>query len=295
LRVGYPCINRSIGCTSSRTFRLASYSEQRLAETVEHNLDCLERVLRWNFEHGIGFFRITSDLVPFASHPVCRYDWPRHFRDRFRRLGRFIRRHRMRISMHPDQFVLLNALDEKIVESSVRELDYHAQVLDLMELPLSARLQIHVGGVYGDKPAAKARLVAGYGGLAPAVRRRLVIENDDRSYTVADCLEVSRRCGVPVLFDVFHHRVNSSGETTRAALRSCAATWRRSDGPPMVDYSSQQPGQRRGRHAEHIDARDFREFLKAARGLECDVMLEIKDKEKSALEAVALESLGEGP
>jgi len=89
---------------------------------------------------------------------------------------------------------------------------------------------------------------------------------------------------------VFHHRVNSSGETISVALRRCAATWRRRDGVPMVDYSSQQPSQRRGRHAEHIDARDFREFLKAARGLECDVMLEIKDKEKSAIEALALAS-----
>ena len=292
MRVGYPCINRSIGCTSSRTFRLASYSEQRLAETVEHNLDCLERVLRWNVEHGIGFFRITSDLVPFASHPVCRYDWPRHFRHRFRRLGRFIRRHRMRISMHPDQFVLLNALDEKIVESSVRELDYHAQVLDLMELPLSARMQIHVGGVYGDKPAGIGRFVERYRRLPQPVRHRLAVENDDRSYTVADCLEVNRLTGVPVLFDAFHHSVNSSGETVRDALKKCATTWRRTDGPPMVDYSSQEPGERRGRHTEHIDMRDFRAFLTQARGINCDVMLEIKDKEKSALQALALACRG---
>jgi UV DNA damage endonuclease len=286
LRVGYPCINRSIGCTSSRTFRLASYSEHRLAETVEHNLDCLERVLRWNLEHGIGFFRITSDLVPFASHPVCTYDWIRHFRDRFHKLGCLVRRHRMRISMHPDQFVLLNAIDEKIVESSIRELGYHALVLDLMELPASAKVQVHVGGVYGDKQASIKRFTKRYIGLPMVVRRRLAVENDDRSYTVSDCLEVNRQNGVPVLFDVFHHRVNSSGETTREALRRCTETWHRIDGPPMVDYSSQEPGQRRGRHAEHIDVRDFQRFLEAARGVECDVMLEIKDKEKSALQAL---------
>ena len=272
---------------SSRTFRLASYSERRLVETVEQNLDCLEKALRWNVEHGIGFFRITSDLVPFASHPVCRCDWPARFGDRLRALGRLVLRHRMRISMHPDQFVLLNALEVRIVEGSVRELAYHARVLDLMGLPASAKVQIHVGGVYGDKQAAAGRFVERYQRLPAAVRRRLVVENDDRNYTVADCIEVNRRIGVPVLFDVFHHRVNSSGETIRAALRRCAATWRRVDGPPMVDYSSQEPGQRRGRHAEHIDLRDFRRFLAQARGVECDVMLEIKDKEKSALEALA--------
>jgi UV DNA damage endonuclease len=288
LRIGYPCINRSIGCTSSRTFRLASYSERRLVETVEQNLDCLERVLHWNVEHGIGFFRISSDLVPFASHPVCAYDWARRFRDRFRALGRLVRRHRMRISMHPDQFVLLNALDDKIVESSIRELDYHARVLDLMQLPTSAKLQIHVGGVYGDKQAGINRFAERYSRLPQSIRRRLVVENDDRSYTVADCLEVNQLTGVPVLFDVFHHRVNPSLGGVRAALRACAATWWRSDGLPMVDYSSQEPGQRRGRHAEHIDRRDFRRFLAHARGADFDVMLEIKDKEKSALEGSAL-------
>jgi UV DNA damage endonuclease len=290
LRVGYPCINRSIGCTSSRTFRLASYSERRLVEAVRQNLDCLETVLRWNVEHGIGFFRITSDLVPFASHPVCTYNWARNFRDRLLALGRLVRRHRMRISMHPDQFVLLNALDERIVESSLRELDYHARVLDLMELPLSAKLQIHVGGVYGDKQAGINRFAERYRSLPAQIRRRLVVENDDRSYTVADCLEVNRLTGVPVLFDVFHHRVNSSGEAVREALHRCAATWRGRDGLPMVDYSSQEPGQRRGRHAEHIDRLGFRQFLADVRGIDFDVMLEIKDKEKSAREALALAS-----
>jgi UV DNA damage endonuclease len=291
LRVGYPCINRSIGCTSSRTFRLASFSAQRLVETVGENLDCLQRVLGWNAKHGIGFFRITSDLVPFASHAVCTYDWARRFRDRFRAVGRIVRRHRMRISMHPDQFVLLNALDEKIVKSSVRELGYHTRVLDLMELPASAKVQIHVGGVYGDKNAAIGRFVAQHRKLPTAIKRRLVIENDDRSYTVADCLGVNRLTGAPVLFDVFHHRVNSSGESGRSALRCCAATWHRADGLPMVDYSSQEPGQRRGRHREHIDRRDFRRFLADARDTDCDVMLEIKDKEKSALKAIALASV----
>jgi UV DNA damage endonuclease len=288
VRVGYPCINRSVGCTSSRTFRLASYSEKRLVETVTENLDCLDKVLRWNAEHGIRFFRITSDLVPFASHPVCRFNWGRHFGDRLRALGRLGQRHRMRVSMHPDQFVLINARDEAIVASSVRELAYHTRVLDLMGLAASAKMQIHVGGVYGDKQASMLRFVERCARLPPAVRRRLVVENDDRSYTVSDCLSVSRLTGVPVLFDVFHHQVNSSGESVRGALRMCAATWHRTDGRPMVDYSSQEPGQRRGRHAEHIDGRDFRRFLKAARGVDCDVMLEIKDKEKSALEALAL-------
>lgn len=288
MRIGYPCINRGIGCTANSRFRLASYTPARLKETLADNLACLERILRFNAERNLRFFRVSSDLVPFASHPVCRVDWGKAFRGEFRRLGRFIRAERFRISMHPDQFVLLNALDADIVRRSVAELEYHARVLDLLGLDRTAKIQIHVGGVYGDRPAALDRFARAYRALPAAVRRRLVIENDDRLYPLADCLSLHRRTGVPVLFDCFHHALLNRGESLASALRSASAAWARADGPPMMDYSSQQAGRRPGAHAESIDLADFRRFLRAARRHGPDVMLEIKDKEASALKAVEL-------
>ncbi|MFH2201666.1 MAG: UV DNA damage repair endonuclease UvsE [Elusimicrobiota bacterium] len=288
MRIGYPCINRGIGCTAGSTFRLKSYCAARLMDTVARNLACLESILRWNAQQGLNFFRISSDLVPFASHAVCRADWPRRFKGEFAQLGRLIKRHGMRISMHPDQFVLINALDEDIFRRSVAELEYHAEVLDLLGLGRSAKFQIHVGGVYGDKPAAMRRFVARFAKLPAAVRRRLVIENDDRLYSLADCLELHRAAGVPVLFDSFHHSLLNNGEPVAAAMDAAAATWGKRDGPLMVDYSSQKKGHRRGSHAESIDLRDFRKFLRLAGGRGCDIMLEIKDKEASALKALGL-------
>ena len=286
MRIGYPCINRTLDCSSSRTFRLKSYSAARLVSTVESNLDGLMAILRYNVAHGLLNFRITSDLVPFASHPVCRFDWAGHFRGKLREVGRFIRRQGIRISMHPDQFTLINSPDRRIFERSHRELRYHALVLDTMGLPVSAKIQVHVGGVYGDKPAAMARFVRRYARLDPAVRRRLVIENDDGRFHLADCLRISEDCRVPVLFDTFHHELLSSGETMGDALVLCSRTWKKRDGLPMVDFSDQEPGGRRGRHAESIDLRRFRRFLEASRPHDFDLMLEIKDKEKSALRAL---------
>jgi UV DNA damage endonuclease len=283
MKIGYPCINRRLGCTASHTFRLRSYSPERLLQTVGANLLCLRRILEFNRENGLLFFRITSDLVPFASHPVCAVPWPETFAGEFAKLGDFIRAGRMRISMHPDQFTLLNSPDPDIFNRSAAELLYHARILDLLGLDLTARIQIHGGGVYGDKGKSLDRFCRRFEKLDQRVRRRLVVENDDRQYSLADCLAIHRRTGIPVLFDSFHHQLNSNGEGMAAALNLAAATWGKKDGRPMVDYSSQKKGERRGSHSEGIDLVDFAAFIKAAGSLDFDIMLEIKDKEKSAL------------
>lgn len=288
MRIGYPCMNTVIGCTSARTFRLKSWSEERFISVVAENLACLSRILAFNAEHDLLFFRVTSDLVPFASHAVNTLDWPEIFAEEFAGIGRLVRDHGMRISMHPDQFTLLTSHDEGVGERSVAELMYHTAVLDAMGLDTTAKVQIHLGGVYGDREAAVGRFLDRYRALPPEVRQRLVVENDDRLYTEAECRTVSRECGIPVLFDAFHHECNPSGLGTDEAVAACAATWSERDGVPLVDYSSQEPGERRGRHARTLDPAHFASFLAAARTLDPDIMLEIKDKEQSALRALAI-------
>lgn len=288
MRIGYPCINVGIGCKAARTFRLKSYSEERLKQTVENNLSCLEQILKFNLANNLFFFRITSDLIPFASHPVNRFNWQDHYRSEFAAIGAFIRKNRMRISMHPDQFTLINSLDEGVFERSQKELDYHRQVLDLMELDASAKIQIHVGGVYGDKEKSIQRFVERFHNLEKSVKRRLVIENDDISYNVNDCLQISNQIQVPVLFDVFHHQINNSGPI-KEAFELCAKSWNlERDGIPMLDYSSRKESGSRRNHADSIDLEDFKRFLRQSRPLDFDIMLEIKDKEKSAIKAINL-------
>ncbi len=285
MRIGYPCINRTIGCTANSTFRVKNFSKEIFFEKLSNNLDCLERILRFNLKHNLLFFRISSDIVPFASHPVCKIDWRAHFKERLSALGNFIRSNKMRISMHPDQFVVMNAKKRGIVKRSIAELEYHCEFLDAMRLDAKAKVQIHVGGVYGDKPAAMQRFIQNYKRLPYKIRKRLVIENDDRLYSVSDCLDISRHVHMPVIFDSFHHELLNHGESIKECLRSASSTWKKKDGVMMVDYSSQKQGARPGTHAEAIDLALFQRFLKQAKGIDFDLMLEIKNKEKSALKA----------
>ena len=286
MKVGYPCINRSIGCKGDRTFRLKSYSEQRLIDVVTNNLTCLEAILTFNVDHNLLFFRITSDLIPFASHPICTFDWQRHFEDRLSSIGGFIRSNNIRISMHPGQYTVLNSPDDGVVTRSIRELQYHADILDALDLDTSAKIQVHVGGVYGDRTRSIERFIERYHHLDEAISRRLVIENDDRSYTVDDCIKVYRETGIPILFDTLHHELNHSEPLNEDALADTARTWNNQDGVPMVDYSYYKSDDFKVNHADSINMSHFAWFLAETQPYDFDIMLEIKDKETSALKAV---------
>ncbi|MFC6225418.1 UV DNA damage repair endonuclease UvsE [Hymenobacter artigasi] len=289
MKIGYPCVNEAMDCSSGNTFRLASYLEERLVAAVTANLACLRRMLEWNVSQGLLFFRIGSSIVPFGSHPINTFAWQTHFAADFRAIGDYIKANSLRVSFHPDQFVVLNSPSPDIVQRSIQELVYQGSMLDLMGLDGTAKLQIHVGGLYGERELAISRFAAVHAALPPAVKARVVVENDDRLFSLRDCLALHQLTGVPILFDNFHHECLNHGEPMAEALRLAAATWHpTADGVPMMDYSSQALGERKGKHTNDLVDEQFREFLTHLHGLDFDLMLEIKNKEASALRAVAI-------
>jgi len=282
-KLGYACINNSIDCTTNSTFRLRNYSKEKLIEKVHGNLDCFMRMLKWNNENHIYFFRLGSQLVPFASHSVCKLDWGKYFNEYFKMIGKYVKKNKMRISMHPDQFVIINALNKNIVKKSIKELEYHVKVLDLMGLDSTAKVTIHVGGVYGDKEKSIERFVSAYKKLPLRIKKRLVIENDHVSYSLKDCLEIHKQTNVPIVFDTFHHECLNNGEKMRDALLMAKETWKKKDGNIIVHYSSQKRGGAKGSHSESVNIRHYKKIMREIGKVNFDLMLEIKDKEKSLL------------
>jgi UV DNA damage endonuclease len=295
LKIGYPCINLTLKNPYSSTFRLKSFSEKRFNETVKNNLNHLLKILKFNLSNNILFFRLSSDIIPFASHPICKINWDYIFKTELNEIGEFIKKNNMRISMHPDQFVILNSKNEKIIENSVRELQYHSKVLESMNLLYNAKIQIHIGGVYDDKKTSKERFIKTFMKLEENLKKRIIIENDDRSYALKDCLNVSEETRIPIVFDTLHHECLNNNETIQEALTSSTNTWKYIlDGYPIIDYSSQSIGERKGKHTKTIDKNHFisyyKELIKFSKNksMVADIMLEIKDKENSALLALEL-------
>jgi UV DNA damage endonuclease len=145
MKIGYPCINNRIPHNAPSTFRLASYSESKLIQTVKDNIFHLNQILRYNVKNKLLFFRISSDLVPFASHYGLQIRLVQVFQSELKHIGDYIKRCNVRISMHPDQFVFLNSPNENILKNSINELKYHCNLLDTMCLDYTAKVQIQCG------------------------------------------------------------------------------------------------------------------------------------------------------
>lgn len=288
MKIGYACLTVGVPKTQLKTTRKANASPERLMELIEHNLSAMDKMLDYNIQQGISMYRISSDIIPFASdletNPL---DWVSLFAEQFQRLSQKIHDHGLRVSMHPGQYTVLNSPDEAVVQRAVADLTYHTRFLDALDLDKSHKIILHVAGVYGEKETAKDRFVSHYEKLSPAVKERLIIENDDRLYTISDVLELSGRTGAPVVYDNLHNACNPSDPAVSDAewIRQAQLTWSPEEGPMKIHYSQQREDARLGAHSSTIYIQPFMAFYEEIAPLGVDIMLEVKDKNLSALKA----------
>ena len=297
IRIGYACINTQLP-SASRTCRLKNATPDRILALSRQNLAALDRILRWTRVHGIRLFRMSSETIPFASHKINRLHWWNLLKPELRSVGRLIQACGIRVSMHPGQYTVLNSFREPVVENSKAELAYHARLLDAMGLNETHKIVLHIGGTYKDKRESADRFLRNFESLPEAVRRRLVIENDEKNYTAEDVLSISERLRIPMVFDIFHHGCNPSfaGLPLSGIIAKIADTWKKRDGTPKIHYSEQNQGKSAGAHSDSVDIRNFRAFYDSIKDMHLDVMLEVKDKEQSVLKVYrAIPCLGSGP
>ncbi len=279
--LGYVAMCLTIGSATNRTCRLKNATPERLRELIASNLDELERALRFNVENGVHLYRVSSELIPFASHPINTIPWWDEFADRFARMAAILREGPIRATMHPGQFTVLNSNNPRVVASAIEEIQWHVRLLDALETGPSSKIIIHVGGAFGDKSAAMDRFASVVGDLPESFRKRIVIENDEHVYAIEDVLELSARTGLPVIYDNLHDRIHSGRDDGPGRwLPHAFATWKPEDGVPKVHFSSQADGGRVGAHSDFIDAEEFARYLDMApRETAFDCMLECKQKD----------------
>lgn len=293
MRLGYACLNLSIPARSNHRCLLKNASSGALRRLIRQNLAGLREILEYNAARNILLFRISSDVIPFASHPVNRIIWEDEFAPQLAGLGEIAAKYDMVVSMHPGQYTIINSPHPQVVRNSLAELDYHRRFLDALSGSACHKIVVHVGGLYGHKAGAKQRFIEQCRDMDPGLKRRLVIENDDRLFTAADVLELSWQTGLPMVFDHLHHLAHPSGpERVAEWLLRARATWKPLDGDYKVHYSDQDPQKKKGSHAQSVDIEKLRRFLAELPDDRVNIMLEGKDKNLSVERVMVLLAMG---
>lgn len=278
LRERRPSVYTGRGCIR-RTFDEKGLPH--VSKLIEQNTRDLLHILKWNVAHDITLFRMSSSMCSWASlyrlHDLPDYD---AIRANLSRAGAYAHEHSIRLSFHPGQFNVLTSPHEHVFENTCSDLELHGELMDLLGMPRTpqAKINIHAGGVYGDKQSALERFCRNFERLSPTVQSRLTVENDDKAkcYSVLDLMQLHRRLGIPVVFDYHHHKFCSGGMSERDALHLAASTW--DDIKPTVHYSeSRHPDTLKPAHSDWITGPidDY--------GLDIDCMLECKMKERALL------------
>lgn len=255
---------------------------EKLSDLCWANADALLASLQFCASHGIGSFRINSHILPLKTHSECGYsmdDLPEgdEIVRRFKACGEFAQTHDLRTCFHPDQFVVLNSPRADVVERSVQELEYQAEVAEWVGADV---VNIHGGGAYGDKNDALLRFARNLDQLSERVRSRLTLENDDTTYTPTDLLPLCRAEGIPLVYDVHHHRCNSDDLSVEEATSEAIATWNRE---PMFHISSPLGGWKGKKLRPHYDFINVQDFPRCWRDLTLTVEVEAKAKEVAVL------------
>lgn len=290
INIGYACITLGLDDVKLQTCRLKNATEQRIKEIIGHNLDVLDRVIEYNNEHDIRLFRISSDIIPFASHPEVSVKWCEHFRQKINDIGQKIKDYNIRVSMHPGQYTVLNSPNLDVADRAIDDLKYHTYFLDCLGTDHASKVILHVGGIYYDKQEAIQRFTDNYNRLNDAIKNRLVIENDDKNYTIEDVLYISRKLSIPVVFDNLHHEINNvqTGKSINEYILECSKTWKVHDGRQKIHYSQQDDKKSKGAHSKTIKSDEFLGFYNSLAHKNIDIMLEVKDKNISAVKCILL-------
>ena len=295
MRLGYACINMTLqktgGITTNRGMRQKTYFERGLpyvSELALQNCRDLISIIKWNKEMGIKLFRMSSDIFPFITYYEFE-DLPDHdkIKNILKGVGTLAEKYDQRLTFHPSHFNALGSPNPIVVGKTIKELNAHSKIMDMMGLSATVynKINIHIGGAYGDKQATLKRWIDNYYKLNHNTQARLTVENDDKEnmYSVKELYKgISEQCGVPIVFDYYHHKFCTGGLTEQEALELAASTWPK-DIIPCTHYSE-------SRRKEHLDesikAQAHSDLIKdtiQTYGLDIDVVVEAKHKELAVL------------
>lgn len=292
VRLGYVAISKALDkVTSSSTITYTNYEklenkEEKLDLVIKSNFEDLEKILNYNIKNNIHFYRLTSKLIPLATHKVVNIDYIKPYNNYYKKLGNLIKNNNMRVDVHPDQFCVLNSTNKEVVENTIRILEYHYKVLN--ELNIDDKIIVlHVGSsVFGKEKSIK-RFINNFYKLPKYIQNTIAVENDDKVYNIVDVLNLCKKINRPVVLDYHHYICNSGNIDIDDYYNEIFDTW---DVRPKIHFSSPKNNTKKEFrcHNDYINSDDFILFLENIKKykVDIDIMLEAKAKDDALFRLV---------
>ena len=291
MNLGYACINMSLGknVTTNRSMVKRTFEAKGLdyvSELALANSKDVLKILVWNKNNNIKFFRLSSAMVPWGDGlDLTTLKDYNEISTALSKAGDYAKANGIRITSHPGPFVVLTSPKENVVEAAIKDLELHGKIFDLLGLSQTPynKINIHCNGVYGDKLSAMDRFCENYLKLSDSVKKRLTVENDDKAsmYNVKDLMYIHNRINIPIVFDYHHHLFNTGDLSEEEALKLAITTW--GDITPVVHYSESKALHEENTKLKPQAHSDYIKSLPNTYGLNVDIMVEAKAKELAIL------------
>ena len=262
--------------------------KEKLLELTKLNLHHTLRMLYYNLAHEIELYRLSSSLVPLATHPEVLWDFVTPFKKQWKELGQLIRKNDLRVSFHPNQFTLFTSKQAKITDNAIIDMAYHYRMFEAMGVEDRGMMNIHIGGAYGDKNETIVTFHENLKNLPDHIKKAMTLENDDKTYNAEETLVACEKETVPFVFDYHHHMANLCETPLEELLPRIFQTWDHVDLIPKIHISSPKGEKEFRSHADFVDLEFIMPFLKLVKefGIDVDFMIEAKKKDQAALKLV---------
>lgn len=286
VRLGYVALSKALdNVTTSSTITYTNYinknyNTSKLLEITKNNLDSLYEIIKYNVKNNFHFYRLTSKLVPLATHDKVDFDYITPLLDEYKKIGKLINDNNIRIDTHPDQYAVLNSMDSKIVKNTVEILEYHYKIMDAIGIK-DKLIILHVGSSACGKKESITRFINNFNKLPDHIKKCIAVENDDKVYNIKDVLELCHKINVPMVLDYHHFICNNEKEDINDYLKEIIDTW---DGKlPKMHFSSPKSKLKKEfrSHSDYINKECFIKFINILKkqDKDIDIMLEAKAKD----------------
>lgn len=286
VRLGYVALSKALDdVTTSSTITYTNYinknyNTSKLLEITKNNLDSLYEIIKYNVKNNFHFYRLTSKLVPLATHDKIDFDYITPLLDEYKKIGKLINDNNIRVDTHPDQYAVLNSMDSKIVKNTVEILEYHYKIMDAIGIK-DKIIILHVGSSACGKKASITRFINNFNKLPDHIKKCIAVENDDKVYNIKDVLELCHKINVPMVLDYHHFICNNEKEDINDYLKEIIDTW---DGKlPKMHFSSPKSKLKKEfrSHSDYINKECFIKFINILKkqDKDIDIMLEAKAKD----------------